>query len=76
VGAINSMYGQLKQVFSSLDKEVSELKVDKLVDQVSQLPNRQYLFAQINNWLNEPGFVGLILTKFDWLEDIHSKYGY
>ena len=76
VGAINSMSGQLKQVFSSLDQEVSELKDDKLVDRVSNLPNRQYLFAQINNWLNEPGFGGLILTKFDWLEDIHSKYGY
>ncbi|MFQ3220866.1 MAG: diguanylate cyclase (GGDEF)-like protein [Paraglaciecola sp.] len=76
VGAINSMSGQLKQVFSSLDQEVSELKDDKLVDQVSHLPNRQYLVAQINNWLNEPGYGGLILTKFDWLEDIHSKYGY
>lgn len=76
VGAINSMSGQLKQIFSSLDQEVNELKEDKLIDQVSQLPNRQYLSAQINNWLNEPGFGGLILAKFDWLEDIHSKYGY
>ncbi|WP_293759123.1 EAL domain-containing protein [uncultured Paraglaciecola sp.] len=76
VGAINSMSGQLKQVFSSLDQEVSELKDDKLVDQVSHLPNRQYLFAQMNSWLHEPGFGGLILAKFDWLEDIHSKYGY
>lgn len=76
VEAINSMSGQLKQVFSSLDQEVTELKDDKLLDQVSHLPNRQYLFAQINTWLNEPGFGGLILTKFDWLDDIHSKYGY
>ncbi len=76
VGAINSMSGQLKQVFSSLDQEVTKLNDDKLIDQVSHLPNRQYLFAQINNWLNEPGFGGLILAKFDWLEDIHSKYGY
>ncbi|MFT5995587.1 MAG: EAL domain-containing protein (putative c-di-GMP-specific phosphodiesterase class I) [Glaciecola sp.] len=76
VEAINTMSAQLKQVFSALDLEVSELKEDKLLDQVSQLPNRQYLFAQINNWLNEPGFGGLILAKFNWLEDIHSKYGY
>jgi diguanylate cyclase (GGDEF)-like protein len=76
VGAINLMSGQLKQVFSSLDQEVSQLNNDKLMDQVSQLPNRQYLSAQINSWLNEPGFGGLILAKFDWLEDIHSKYGY
>jgi diguanylate cyclase (GGDEF)-like protein len=76
VSAINSMSRQLKQVFSNLDQEVSELKEDKLIDQVSQLPNRQYLTGQINNWLNEPGFGGLILSKFDWLEDIHSKYGY
>jgi diguanylate cyclase (GGDEF)-like protein len=76
VGAINSMSGQLKQVFSTLHQEVSELKEDKLVDQVSRLPNRQYLFAQINNWLNEPGYGGLILAKFDYLEDIHSQFGY
>jgi diguanylate cyclase (GGDEF)-like protein len=76
VGAINSMSGQLKQIFSTLDEEVNELKEDKFIDQVSNLPNRQYLSAQINNWLNEPGIGGLILAKFDWLEDIHSKYGY
>lgn len=76
VGAINSMSGQLKQIFSTLDEEVDDLKKDKLVDHVSGLPNRQYLSAQINNWLNEPGLGGLILAKFDWLEDIHSKYGY
>ncbi len=76
VNAMNYMSDHLKQVFSSLDQEVSQLKEDKLLDQVSQLPNRQYLFAQINNWLNEPGYGGLILTQFDWLEDIHSKYGY
>ncbi|MFT5755772.1 MAG: EAL domain-containing protein (putative c-di-GMP-specific phosphodiesterase class I) [Alteromonadaceae bacterium] len=74
--AINSMSGQLKQVFSTLDQEVNELKEDKLIDQVSHLPNRQYLSAQINNWLNEPGYGGLILAKFEWLEEIHSKYGY
>lgn len=74
--AINTMSGQLKQVFNSLDNEVSELKGEKLIDQVSQLPNRQYLAAQLNNWLNEPGFGGLILAKFDFLDDIHSKYGY
>lgn len=76
VGAINSMSGQLKQIFSTLDEEVHVLKEDKLIDQVSALPNRQYLTAQIGSWLNDPGFGGLILAKFDWLEDIHSKYGY
>jgi EAL domain-containing protein (putative c-di-GMP-specific phosphodiesterase class I)/GGDEF domain-containing protein len=76
VGAINSMSGQLKQIFNRLDEEVNELKEDKLIDQVSALPNREYLSGQINNWLNEPGFGGLILAKFDWLEDIHNKYGY
>ena len=74
--AINSMSGQLQQVFTTLDKEVNELKEDKLIDKVSNLPNRQYLFAQINSWLNEPAYGGLILAKFDWLEDIHSQYGY
>ncbi len=76
VGAINSMSSQLKQIFSTLDNEVDVLTKDKLTDQVSGLPNRQYLSAQINNWLNEPGIGGLILAKFDWLEDVHSKYGY
>lgn len=76
VMAINSMSGQLKTVFSNLEKEVSELKEDKFVDQVSHLPNRQYLSAQMHNWLNEPGYGGLILAKFDWLEDVYSQYGY
>jgi EAL domain-containing protein (putative c-di-GMP-specific phosphodiesterase class I)/GGDEF domain-containing protein len=74
--AMNLMSGQLKQVFSTLDQEVNELKKDKLIDQVSELPNRQYLSAQTHNWLNEPGYGGLILAQFEWLEDIHSKYGY
>ena len=76
VGAINSMSQQLKKVFSSLDGEVSKLKTQNLVDRVSNLPNRQYLSGQIVSWLNEPGYGGLILAKFDWLDQIHSKYGY
>ncbi len=76
VGAINSMSGQLKLVFSSLDDQVNTLKHDKLLDAVSQLPNRLYLTGQLNSWLDEPGFGGLLLAKLDWLEEIHSKFGY
>lgn len=76
VSAINGMSSQLKKIFSALDEEVHDLKEDKLVDQVSALPNREYFSAQVNNWLNEPGIGGLILAKFDWLEGVHSKYGY
>lgn len=76
VGAINSMSRQLKKVFHTLDSEVSKLKNDNLVDSVSNLPNRQYLSGQITSWLDEPSYGGLILAKFDWLDEIHSKYGY
>jgi len=76
VVSINSMSTQLKKVFTTLDNEVDTLRKDSLIDQVSNLPNRQYLTAQLNNWLSEPGYGGLILAKFDWLEEIHSKYGY
>lgn len=76
VSAINSMSGQLKQVFKTLDDEVNSLKHDKLLDHVSQLPNRLCLTGQLNGWLSQPGFGGLILAKFDWLEEIHSKFGY
>jgi len=76
VGAVNSMSGQLKQVFKTLDDEVNSLKHDKLLDHVSQLPNRLCLTGQLNGWLSQPGFGGLILAKFDWLEEIHSKFGY
>ena len=76
VCAINSMSGQLKQVFSALDEEVDSLKNSTLRDQVSQLPNRLYLTGQLNSWLNEPGFGALLLADFSWLEDIHSRYGY
>jgi len=74
--SINSMSAQLKTVFATLDNEVDTLRKDSLVDRVSNLPNRQYLSGQLNSWLDEPGHGGLILAKFDWLEEIHSKYGY
>lgn len=76
VDAINSMSGQLKLVFKSLDDEVNTLKSDKLLDPVSQLPNRLYLTGQLNSWLDQPDFGGLMLAKFDWLEKLHSKFGY
>lgn len=76
VKAINTMSGQLKQVFKSLDDEVSTLKSDKLLDLVSQLPNRMYLTGQLNSWLAQPGFGGLMIAKLDWLDDIHSKFGF
>jgi len=76
VVAINSMSGQLKQVFDTLDEEVSALKHDKLCDPVSQLPNRLYLTGQLTSWLGEPGFGALLLADMDWLEEIHSKYGF
>ncbi|PKI17598.1 bifunctional diguanylate cyclase/phosphodiesterase [Colwellia sp. 12G3] len=76
VGAINSMSGQLKQVFTTLDDEVNSLKNDTLCDQASQLPNRLYFTGRLNSWLNEPGFGALLLADFSWLDEIHSKYGY
>ncbi|WP_019025646.1 bifunctional diguanylate cyclase/phosphodiesterase [Colwellia piezophila] len=76
VAAVNSMSGQLKQVFTALDEEVNNLKSVSLRDQVSQLPNRLYLTGQLNSWLNEPGFGALLLADFSWLDEIHSKYGY
>jgi len=76
VGAINSMSGQLKQVFDTLDEEVENLKHSTLCDPVSQLPNRLYLTGQLNSWLNEPGIGALMLADFNWLDEIHSKYGY
>ena len=76
VTAINSMSGQLKQVFQTLDDEVDSLKHDNLVDGVSNLPNRQYLTGQITSWLTDPSYGGLLLAKLDWLNEVHSKYGY
>ena len=76
VSAINSMSGQLKQVFKALDDEVNTLKNDKLLDPVSLLPNRLCLTGQLNSWLAQPGFGGLMLAKLDWLDTIHSKFGY
>jgi len=76
VGAINSMSGQLKHVFSALDEEVDSLKKHTLCDHVSQLPNRLYLTGQLNSWLSEPDLGALLLADFSWLDEIHSKYGY
>ncbi|MCE9680277.1 EAL domain-containing protein [Shewanella sp. AS1] len=74
--AFNSMSHQLKKIFNSLDEEVSELRKKNLVDQVSGLPNRQYMMGRLNSWLGEPDSGSLMMAKFDWLEEVHSKYGY
>ena len=74
--AFNSMSSQLKQIFNSLDEEVGELRKKNLVDQVSGLPNRQYMMGRLNSWLSEPKSGALMMAKFDWLEEVHSKYGY
>ena len=74
--AFNSMSDQLKQIFNSLDEEVGELRKKNLVDQVSGLPNRQYMMGHLNSWLSEPKSGALMMAKFDWLEEVHSKYGY
>ncbi|MDP2560976.1 EAL domain-containing protein [Psychrobium sp. 1_MG-2023] len=74
--SINSMSGQLKKVFNTLDNEVDTLRKDSLVDKTSTLPNRQYFSGQLNSWLSEPGFGGLVLLKLDWLDEIHSRYGF
>ncbi|MFT7053248.1 MAG: EAL domain-containing protein (putative c-di-GMP-specific phosphodiesterase class I) [Psychromonas sp.] len=76
VEAVNSMSGQLKLVFNSLDDQVTILKNDKLFDGVSQLPNRQHLAGQLSSWLDEPGMGALLLAKFDWLDEIHHKFGF
>ncbi|MCG9695416.1 EAL domain-containing protein [Shewanella sp. Isolate11] len=76
VEAFNSMSHQLKSIFSSLDEEVTELRKKNLVDQVSGLPNRQYMMGRLNSWLSEPSNGALMMAKFDWLEEVHSKYGY
>lgn len=76
VGAVNSMSGQLKKVFRALDDEVSSLKNEKLFDAVSHLPNRKYLTGQLNSWLDEPGYGALLLADFEWLDEIHNKFGF
>ncbi|MGS0683178.1 bifunctional diguanylate cyclase/phosphodiesterase [Shewanella sp. 125m-7] len=76
VQAFNSMSEQLKQIFNSLDEEVGELRKKNLIDQVSGLPNRQYMMGRLNSWLSEPKSGALMMAKFDWLEEVHSKYGY
>ncbi|MCJ8303628.1 EAL domain-containing protein [Shewanella sp.] len=74
--AFNSMSDQLKQIFNSLDEEVGELRKKNLIDQVSGLPNRQYMMGHLSSWLSEPKSGALVMAKFDWLEEVHSKYGY
>jgi len=74
--AINSMSGQLQAVFSQLDKEVVSLKKDKLTETVSQLPNRLYLNGQLESWIKDPGYGGLLIARLDWLETIYDQLGY
>ncbi|QSX36946.1 bifunctional diguanylate cyclase/phosphodiesterase [Shewanella sedimentimangrovi] len=74
--AFNSMTAQLKQIFASLDEEVTALRKKNLVDHASGLPNRQYMVGRLTSWLSEPNSGALFMARFDWLEEVHSKYGY
>lgn len=74
--AFNTMSAQLKQVFHSLDEEVGALRKKNLIDPASGLPNRQYVVSRLNGWLSEPSSGVVFLAKLDWLEEVHSKYGY
>ena len=74
--AINSMSGQLQTMFSQLDTEVVSLKSEKLTDKVSQLPNRLYLNAQLESWIKDPGYGGVLIARLDWLEQIDEQFGY
>ncbi|MBM7071238.1 EAL domain-containing protein [Shewanella sp. 202IG2-18] len=76
VKAFNSMSSKLSKVFNTLDQEVSNLRERNLIDNVSGLPNRQYMMSRLDSWLAEPGSGAVILAKLDWLETVHSKYGY
>ncbi|WP_299491994.1 EAL domain-containing protein [uncultured Shewanella sp.] len=76
VQAFNSMSAQLKKVFTSLDDEISALRRINLIDDISGLPNRQYLVSRLNSWLSESSSGTLFMIKMDWLADIHSQHGY
>ncbi|MCL1078099.1 EAL domain-containing protein [Parashewanella spongiae] len=76
VQAFNNMSSKLGKVFVSLDTEVANLREKNLIDNVSGLPNRQYMMGRLDSWLAEPGSGAVLLVKFDWLETVHSKYGY
>ncbi|MCL1127436.1 bifunctional diguanylate cyclase/phosphodiesterase [Shewanella surugensis] len=76
VQAFNLMSAQLKKVFSSLNDEISALRRTNLVDEVSRIPNRQYLVSRLNSWLSETSSGTLFMVKMDWLADVHSQHGY
>ncbi|WP_133405503.1 bifunctional diguanylate cyclase/phosphodiesterase [Parashewanella tropica] len=76
VSAFNSMSAKLSNVFASLDNELTQLRNKNLVDHVSGLPNRQYMTSRLESWTAEPSSGALILAKFDWLEQVHNRYGY
>ncbi|WP_299007261.1 EAL domain-containing protein [uncultured Shewanella sp.] len=76
VEAFNSMSVQLKKVFTSLDNEISTLRRTNLIDDISNLPNRQYLVSRLNSWLSESSSGTLLMAKMDWLGDVHSQHGY
>lgn len=74
--AMNSMSGQLQSVFSQLDKEVIALKHEKLTDSVSELPNRLCFNGQLESWISDPGYGGLLIANLDWFDEIDEQFGY
>ncbi|CAH0530392.1 EAL domain-containing protein [Vibrio hippocampi] len=76
VDGINSMSKHLEISFSLQAKEAQQLRERAYMDSVSQLGNRAYFTAQLEQWLSESSLGGLAILDAQFVKEAYKDQGY
>lgn len=76
VNGINSMSKHLERSFALQAKEAQQLRERAYMDSVSQLGNRAYFTAQLEQWLSESALGGLAILDTEFIKDAYREQGY
>ncbi|PMH43107.1 diguanylate cyclase [Vibrio sp. 10N.286.49.B3] len=76
VNGINTMSAQVELSFKEQAQEAQLLRTRAYVDPVSQLGNRAFYLAQLNQWLNESAIGGVAVLQAQYISDEYTEKGY
>lgn len=74
--AMQKMAEKLKHEYENQQQEAYELRKRVLQDKVSGLGNREYLYAQIESYLQENTSCSIFMIACDSINEIYQKYGF
>ncbi|MDN3697283.1 EAL domain-containing protein [Vibrio cortegadensis] len=76
VDGINHMSTQVEIAFQAQAKEAQKLRDRAYIDPISQLGNRAFYLAQLNQWLSESAVGGLAVLHAQFIKDEYDEKGY